>query len=517
MFVPRFLGQLRGGGSRRQGAPVRKPLRFRPGLELLECRLTPATADVTASVVFGNLTITDNAATSQLRLSQPAADEITITPDGGTTINGRAGPVTFFGLTGNLNVNLGAGIDTLTFDLSQHDISVGNVSITGNTGAKAVVTDTFTDTARSTHTLNVRGNYKEIFGNGNQFTRLNQFNVSGNLTIDHANGDAFVFLGVDRANLGRQFNSVAGDLTVANVTASGAAASGSDVNALEETNVGGDLTADMGRGDARTGFGGWTSVGSQSNQPVTVGGNVTITARTGLLAGGDFANDGEEVQNAQVGGDVTMDLGSGVGNTALFGGGTADFFTSASAVTVTGRGAHDAVTVGPSFVLGDLAVSLTGHGGNAVAVDAAFAGDLAVSLTGKGGGNTIAVDSVFVDGDTSLLAAGGSNSIAIDNQDPGSAFGGRVDIAMMGTDNLLAINSKGKLGGIHGGTAQTTFDGEVSANLGAGNGTLVLAEVGEVVFETAARFNGGPGQNTALVNGANVEALQGDPTLVNFS
>ena len=212
-----------------------------------------------------------------------------------------------------------------------------------------------------------------------------------------------------------------------------------------------------------------------------------------------------------------MDLGSGVGNTALFGGGTADFFTSASAVTVTGRGAHDAVTVGPSFVLGDLAVSLTGHGGNAVAVDGAFAGDLAVSLTGKGGGNTIAVDSVFINGDTSLLAAGGSNSIAIDNQDPGSAFGGRVDIAMLGTDNLLAINSKGQLGGIHGGTAQTTFDGEVSAKLGAGNDTLVLAQVGLVVFETAATFNGGPGKNTALVNSANVEALQGDPTLVNFS
>jgi len=491
MSIRSFLGQLLGGDSRRQGAVVRKPLRFRPALEVLERRLAPATADVTASVVFGNLTITDNAATSQLTLSQSAAGEITITPDDGTTINGRAGPVTMVGVTGNLNVNLGAGIDTLTFDLSQHDIRVGNVSITGNTGAKAVVTDT----AGTTHTLNVHGNYKETFGNGNQFTALNQFNVSGNLTIDHADGDSFVFLGVARANLGRQFNSVAGDLTVANVTASGAAASGSDVNALEETNVGGDLTADMGRGDVGTGFGGWTSVGSQSNQPVTVGGNVTLTARTGLLAGGDFANDGEEVQNAQVGGDVTMDLGSGVGNAALFGGGTADFFTSASAVTVTGRGAHDAVTVGPSFVLGDLAVS----------------------LTGKGGGNTIAVDSVFVDGDTSLLAAGGSNSIAIDNQDPGSAFGGRVDIAMMGTDNLLAINSKGKLGGIHGGTAQTTFDGEVSAKLGAGNGTLVLAEVGEVVFETAATFNGGPGQNTALVNGANVEALQGDPTLVNFS
>ena len=95
--------------------------------------------------------------------------------------------------------------------------------------------------------------------------------------------------------------------------------------------------------------------------------------------------------------------------------------------------------------------------------------------------------------------------------------GGRVDLAMTGRNNLLAINSKGKLGGIHGGTDRTTFDGEVSARLGTGNDTLVLAEVGLVVFETAATFNGGPGKNTALVNGANVEAFQGDPTLVNFS
>jgi hypothetical protein len=95
--------------------------------------------------------------------------------------------------------------------------------------------------------------------------------------------------------------------------------------------------------------------------------------------------------------------------------------------------------------------------------------------------------------------------------------GGRVDLAMTGRNNLLAINSKGKHGRIHGGTDRTTFDGEVSAKLGAGNDPLVLAEVGLVVFEAAATFNGGPGKNTALVNGANVEAFQGDPTLVNFS
>jgi hypothetical protein len=179
-----------------------------------------------------------------------------------------------------------------------------------------------------------------------------------------------------------------------------------------------------------------------------------------------------------------------VGNTALFGGGTSAGSTSASAVTITGRGAHDAVTVGASTVQGDLAVSLSGKGGNA-----------------------ITVDSVLVTGDTSLKAAGGSNSIAIDNQAPGSTFGGRVDSTMTGKGNLLEINSKHR----RPKTATTTFEGEVSAMLGAGKDTLMLAEVGKVHFEAAASFDGGPGQNTALVNAAHVVADQGGPTLVNFS
>jgi hypothetical protein len=481
MSVLGFFRKLVRGDRRRKEAPARKPIRFRPGLESLEGRLTPA--NITTTLVGGNLTITDNAPTSSLTISQPAANQIIITPDAGTTINGQAGPVTIMGVTGNLNVNLGGGNDTLTFDLSQHSIDVGNLSITGGAGNKTVLTST----AGSAHFLNVHGNLKEVFGNGNEFTRLDQFNVSGNMTIDHANGNSFVFLGVDAANLGKKFNSVAGDLHVDNVTSTGQAASGFDVNALEETNVGGDLSADMGlgdqSGDASNGVGGWTSVGSQSTQPVTVGGSVTLTALTGFLSFGDFANDGLEVQNAQVAGGVTLNLG----NTALFGGGATADSTSASSLTITGRGAHDAVTVGASDVLGNLAVSLTGNGGNA-----------------------IAVDSVFVSGGTSLKAAGSGASIAIDNQAPGSTFGGQVDVAMTGTNNLLEINSKHRVG-----VAGTiTFDGTVSAQLGYGNDTLILAEIGKVDFEAAATFNGGLGRNTALVNGGNL--IGAKPTLVHF-
>jgi hypothetical protein len=481
MFTLRYVSNWLGCGARRTRRPARA-CRFRPALEALECRLTPAFGNATTSLVGGTLTITDTAAASSLTLSQPAAGEITITPDANTTINGKAGPVTISGVTGGLNVNLATGTDTLTFDLSKHSFVVGNVSITGTTGDKTVLTNT----AGTTNALDVHGSYKEIFGSGNEFTRLDQFNVSGNATIDHANGNGLVFLGVDPANLGKLFNSVGGALTVENVTPSGAAGTGFDVNALEETNVGGSVTSHMGRGDS-TGFGGWTSVGSLSSKSVSVGGNVAITSAGGFLAFGDFANDGEEVVNANVKGNVIMNLGSGAGNTALFGNGTSASSTSANDVTIIGSGSHDAVTVGPSVVHGDLTVALLGQGGN-----------------------SIGVDDVSVTGGTSLMAAGGGNSIAIDNQAPGSTFGGRVGILMGGANNLLEINSHSQ-----GSPGTTTFDGAVMASLGAGNDALILAEAGKVDFKVASILNGGTGKNHAVVNHNNIEGVQ--PKLVNFS
>src|SRR5262249_49929343 len=291
---------------------------------------------------------------------------IQITPGDGTTINGQQRIVTIQDVTGNLSVNLGSGNDSLTFDLSDTGISVGNLSITGTTGNKSVQTKT----DGQDNFLNVHGNYKQIFGDGTEFTSLNQFDVSGNMTIDHANGGSFVFLKVDPANLGTLFNHIAGDLTVDNVTASGRAATGFDVNALEETNVGGRVSVNLGKA---TGVGGWTTFGSLSDQSVSVGGDVTLQALTGFLAFGDIANDGLEVWNAQVAGHVSMDLGSGVGNTALVGG-TGSDNTFVSSLTITGRGAHDAGTVGPSVIAGDLDVALTGRGAHTIAVDGVVVG-----------------------------------------------------------------------------------------------------------------------------------------------
>src|SRR5262249_62096357 len=108
----------RGGGRRR--APARKPVGSRLALEALEGRLTP-TVNVTTSLVGGNLTLTDHGASS-FTISQPAANQIKIPPAADTTINGQDGAVTVMGVTGNLNVNLGSGDDSLTFDLANTSI-----------------------------------------------------------------------------------------------------------------------------------------------------------------------------------------------------------------------------------------------------------------------------------------------------------------------------------------------------------------------------------------------------------
>src|SRR5262249_33859844 len=155
--------------------------RFCPALESLEGRALMA--NVTASLVGGNLNLTDNGA-SIVRVSQPAPNQIVLTPGPGTTVNGQAGPVTISGVTGNFSDNLGTGDDSLTFDLSGGSMSIRNLSISGTTGNKTVNTVT----GGTENFLNVHGNYTQVLGNGNEFTQLNQFNVDGNMTIDHANG-----------------------------------------------------------------------------------------------------------------------------------------------------------------------------------------------------------------------------------------------------------------------------------------------------------------------------------------
>src|SRR5262249_53487005 len=156
---PRFLSNVFRKPGRLKGAPTRKSYWFRPALESLDDRLVPS--NVTANLVGGNLSLTDDGSVS-FTISQDRPGRVTLTAADGTTINGQNDPVTIDGVTGSLSYNMGAGNDSVTFDLSRTDILIaGDLSITGSSGSKTVVTNT----DRRTNFLTVGGNFSEIYGN----------------------------------------------------------------------------------------------------------------------------------------------------------------------------------------------------------------------------------------------------------------------------------------------------------------------------------------------------------------
>jgi hypothetical protein len=458
--------------------------RFHPAFDMLEDRLTPSGA-VSAAVVGGRLIVTGDAQANGITLSQPAAHEITITPDATTSVNGMTAgqAVTLGNITGSVSVNLGQGNDSLALDLTHRNFTVnGNLTLRFGNGNSTVNTLT----AGTTHSLMVTGDLTNTFGNGTDSITFNQFQVGGNLTVRHADGNFFINLGVDPMNKGLLFNNIGGDLNVLNETASGAPASGFDINALEETNVAGNVVVDMGLG-AANGFGGWTSFGTLSDNLVHVGGNLSISNLTGSLSNGDFFGAGDEVVNTTVVGAVAINLGSGTGS-AVFGEDFGAPPSSAGSLTIIGHGVGDQVQV----------------------FDAAITNGVSVTLTG-GGTNTVELDNLLVHKTTNITTGAGADSVAIDNiAGPGSTFVGKVFIDTGSGNDTLSINS-----GTESGTIPTTsFDNLVNAELGPDNDILKLATKGKVEFFQTANFIGGTGTNHATVNHANLPDNQ--PTLFQF-
>ena len=90
-----------------------RPHHYRPRLEALETRLTPA-GNVTAVLAGGTLTLTGDAQDNAIAVTQSAPSSFTISSDDGTTtINGGADAVTITGVTRDLRVLLDGGNDRL--------------------------------------------------------------------------------------------------------------------------------------------------------------------------------------------------------------------------------------------------------------------------------------------------------------------------------------------------------------------------------------------------------------------
>ncbi|MDD4888536.1 MAG: Ig-like domain-containing protein [Phycisphaerae bacterium] len=107
-----------------------------PSLEALESRVL-LSGSVLASVVHGNLNIRGDAAANVIALDQSGltADQVRISGASGTTINNQADPIILSGVTGRVDIRMGAGADSVV--MSNLGLP-GNLSFDGQGGVNAL-------------------------------------------------------------------------------------------------------------------------------------------------------------------------------------------------------------------------------------------------------------------------------------------------------------------------------------------------------------------------------------------
>jgi hypothetical protein len=467
----------------------RPPRSFRPQLEKLEDRLTPA-GNVTSSFTGGSLTLTGDALANAITISENGSGQIVVTPDAGTntTLDGNTAAESFT-LTGSLTVALGAGNDSVFFDLTNPITIPGSLSITygSATGDKHTEANNAGDNA-----FTVGQNLAISYGAGAVTTEFfcnlvvgsNSVPKSGNVTITHGPGDSTTAIASTAA--AGTFGSILGNLSVTNT-------SGVAVNVLADTNVGGNVTYNNGKAGAGN-VAGSTEIFNDQNSTTqaTIGGNVAISNQSGNTTGnldglGDFIGD------VHIHGNVTMKLGTGKFTAVVSG----DIVPQAPRIdgnlSITGTGSDSVELGGPPLIAEGLNVN----------------GSLSV-LLGGAGSDSLDLTSVVVGKNTTLTTGSGNASVTLNDAfAPGnSEYHGSFSLTTGVGNDSVAINSSGGTGGV-------IFDGPVTANLGAGNDTMSLATTGGVTFNAAPdTFDGQGGTNHAFVTLGNITGTF--PTVRNF-
>ena len=432
--------------------------------------------NVLTSVSNGTLFIVGDTQDNSIVLSQPQPGTLTITPTGTTLLNGQAGPQSGT-MPPNLDILLGAGTDSLSFDLGSNPIVVpGALTVdygTGGTGTKTTQT-----TGANANTLTVGGNLGIRYAAGAVTTVLDNLAVGGNLTVLHAAGDSSFTLD-NRAGAGK-FSSVGRSLSVTNTQ-------GVADNTVLDTNVTGSVTFANGRARAADNAAGTTKIANANNTSLAaIGGSLSIRNASGDSATGDTVGD------VLVKGNVTLALGSG-----------------AFKATVAAQHA----TTGPT-IDGNLTVAAAVAGAAKVALGAGGTGlTVKKNLTVRSGNRlaAVALDDLRVTGTTGIFTGAGADTVSIDGAaaDSGSTFGGAFSLGTGPGADALAIGSGSAAG------ATTTFNGSVLVSLGIGDDALKLATAGKVDFTTKVPvFDGSTGTNTKTVTTANLHGKA--PTFKNF-
>jgi hypothetical protein len=451
------------------------PRSQRLSVEPLEARDVPA-GNVSTLIRGNTLFLFGDTADNTIILSQPnGPGTLRITPTGTTTVNGFVGAVDGT-LPTNLDIQLGAGNDSLTFDLGTNPFLVQN-ALTIDYFGTGVGTKTTQTTGAVANLLTVGGNLGIRYAAGNVGTVLDNLNVSGGLTVLHAAGDSA--LSIDSRVGAGTFATIGRGVFVHNVQ-------GVANNTFLDTNIGGSVTIVNGKArttDNQVGFTQFAT--SQNPTQATITGNVFLSTTSGDSGTGYFLSD------VHVTGNVTLSMGSGQFNTSVLASNTT------TAPVIDGTLKVTASAAGKSSIhLGSAGVGLT----------------VKKNLVVRSGNRdaTVTVDDTSVGLATSIFTGTGVDTITIDGSatDSGSSFTGGFNMGTGPGADTLNI-------GTGNATAVTTFAGACNVSLGTDNDTLNLATTGKVNFARKIPvFDGSQGANTKTVTAGNLVGMT--PKFKNF-
>jgi hypothetical protein len=356
--------------------------KFRPSLEQLESRETPANLTATFDALTHTLTVDGDGDNNQLQIRAVAADATQFLLSSPTdTINTVAAD--FLTPTGvkNITVRMFTGNDSTTISNASGPVTVKqNLTIHGGKGANSV----------SATDLSVGGNLNLLNGtNTTSADNMNIFNlkVGGSLTINNGDGDTSTTIWRNVPGL----SFVRGNVLLTN-------GSGRDFTFLVDTNVGGNVNVINGLPNA-AGVAGSTRIFNESNTTArsVIGGNVSFS----YLAGNTDLRDG--IWDMHILGNVTFNHGPGEFTTFVDGYRTNVPVKINGKLTLTGTGANQ-INLG------------TGWANTGVVVGGAL------SVQGGPGNDTLALSELAVGGATQLKLGKGTNTLTIDDSDFGGTF-----------------------------------------------------------------------------------------------
>jgi hypothetical protein len=267
--------------------------------------------NVTAAVYGGNLIVTGDNHGANITISQPRADQITLTGDG-TTVNGSTHPTTFTGVTQGLRINLGNGNNSLTFDETNPITLRGNLSVNDGRGSNTIST-----LPGSPGSLNVGGNVSILNQPGplEQIT-LTNLNVNGDVRIQNLGGDSLVKINVASAGnaLPPSGNTIRGNLLIANGPGN---VDQTDLSALnvkrnvQILNRGGEALTSIDRGSSSSTIGGELQIIDRNAQTAQTDVEGVKVGRDLQVAAWGPGNSTIIVQSSQVGGTTNLQGGNG--------------------------------------------------------------------------------------------------------------------------------------------------------------------------------------------------------------